>query len=102
VRGGSGLLVLKPLEAGPTQGWDIAQGIQQVSQDVLRLGQGSLYPALQRLEAQGWIASEWGASENNRKAKYYKLPAAGRKQLLAETKTWRLFTRAVQLILKTP
>jgi transcriptional regulator len=96
------LLVLKTLQAGPTHGWDIAQRIQQVSQDVLRVGQGSLYPALHRLEAQGWIASEWGASENNRKAKYYKLTAAGRKQLAAETETWRLFTGAVELILKTP
>ena len=81
------LLVLKTLQSGPTHGWDIAQRIQQISQDVLRVGQGSLYPALHRLEAQGWIASEWGASENNRKAKYYKLTAAGRKQLAAETET---------------
>jgi len=95
------LLVLKTLQSGPTHGWDIAQRIQQVSQDVLRVGQGSLYPALHRLEAQGWIASEWGASENNRRAKYYKLTAAGRKQLEAETETWKLFTGAVELILKT-
>src|SRR5262249_15902839 len=96
------LLVLKTLQSGPTHGWDIAQRIQQVSQDVRRVGEGSLYPALHRLEAQGWIASEWGASENNRKAKYYKLTAAGRKQLATETETWRLFTGAVELILKTP
>src|SRR5262244_1588746 len=95
------LLVLKTLQSGPTHGWDIAQRIQQVSQDVLRVGQGSLYQALHRQEAQGWIASEWGASENNRKAKDYKLTAAGRKQLEAETETWRLFTGAVELILKT-
>jgi PadR family transcriptional regulator, regulatory protein PadR len=95
------LLALKTLQSGPTHGWDIAQRIQQISQDVLRVGQGSLYPALHRLEAQGWIASEWGASENNRKAKYYKLTAAGRKQLSAETETWRRFTGAVELILKT-
>jgi PadR family transcriptional regulator, regulatory protein PadR len=95
------LLVLKTLQSGPTHGWDIAQRIQQISQDVLRVGQGSLYPALHRLEAQGWIASEWGASENNRKAKYYKLTATGRKQLTAETETWRRFTGAVELILKT-
>ena len=69
---------------------------------MLRVGQGSLYPALHRLEAQGWIASVWGASENNRKAKYYKLTVAGRKQLEAETETWKLFTGAVELILKTP
>jgi transcriptional regulator len=68
---------------------------------VLRVGQGSLYPALHRLEAQGWIISEWGASDNNRRAKFYRLTAAGRKQLAAETKSWERFTEAVQLILKT-
>src|SRR5262245_36321208 len=95
-------LCSKRFRLGRLMAPDIAQRIQQVSQDVLRVGQGSLYPALHRLEAQGWIASEWGASENNRKAKYYKLTAAGRKQLAAETETWRLFTGAVELILKTP
>src|SRR5262249_49480416 len=75
------LLVLKTLQAGPTHGWDIAQRIQQVSRDVLRVGQGSLYPALHRLESRGWIRSDWGASDNNRRAKFYKLTAAGRKQL---------------------
>jgi transcriptional regulator len=95
------LLVLKTLQSGPTHGWDIAQRIQQVSQDVLRVGQGSLYPALHRLEAQGWISSEWGASDNNRKAKFYKLTAAGRKQLANETALWELFSGAVALILKT-
>lgn len=95
------LLVLKTLQTGPTHGWDIAQRIQQVSQDVLRVGQGSLYPALHRLEAQGWISSEWGASDNNRKAKFYKLTAAGRKQLADETESWRRFSDAVAMILKT-
>jgi PadR family transcriptional regulator PadR len=95
------LLVLKTLQSGPTHGWDIAQRIQQVSQDVLRVGQGSLYPALHRLEAQGWIGSEWGASDNNRKAKFYKLTAAGRKHLAAETESWERFSGAVALILKT-
>jgi transcriptional regulator len=95
------LLVLKTLQPGPTHGWDIAQRIQQVSQDVLRVGQGSLYPALHRLEAQGWISSEWGASDNNRKAKFYKLTAAGRKQLADETESWRRFSDAVAMILKT-
>jgi PadR family transcriptional regulator PadR len=95
------LLVLKTLQAGPRHGWDIAQRIQQVSREILRVGQGSLYPSLHRLEAQGWITSEWGASENNRKAKFYKLTAAGRKQLSAETESWRRFTGAVELILKT-
>lgn len=95
------LLVLKTLQSGPTHGWDIAQRIQQVSKDVLRIGQGSLYPALYRLEGQGWISSEWDTSENNRRAKFYKLTAAGRKQLAAETKAWERFCGAVALILET-
>ena len=95
------LLVLKTLQSGPTHGWDIAQRIQQVSKEVLRVGQGSLYPALHRLEAQGWITSEWGASENNRRAKFYKLTAAGRKQLNVETESWERFTAAVGLVLNT-
>jgi PadR family transcriptional regulator PadR len=94
------LLVLKTLQSGPTHGWDIAQRIQQVSRDVLRVGQGSLYPALHRLEARGWIASEWGASDNNRRAKFYKLTATGRKQLAEETELWERFAAAVALILK--
>jgi PadR family transcriptional regulator PadR len=95
------LLVLKTLQSGPTHGWDISHRIQQVSRDVLRVGQGSLYPALHRLEGRGWIASEWGASENNRRAKYYRLTAAGRRQLAEETEAWERFTSAVALILKT-
>jgi PadR family transcriptional regulator PadR len=95
------LLLLKTLQAGPSHGWDVAQRIQQASRGALRVGQGSLYPALHRLEARGWIASEWGASENNRRAKFYRLTAAGRKQLAAETETWERFTGAVKLILKT-
>ena len=95
------LLILKTLQAGPRHGWDIAQRIQQVSKEALRVGQGSLYPALYRLEDRGWIAAEWGASENNRKAKFYRLTAAGRKQLLAETEGWERFSGAVALILKT-
>jgi PadR family transcriptional regulator, regulatory protein PadR len=95
------LLVLKTLQAGPRHGWDIGQRIQQVSQEVLRVGQGSLYPALHRLEQRGWIASEWGASENNRRAKFYQLTAAGRRQLATETEGWERFTGAVALILKT-
>jgi PadR family transcriptional regulator len=101
LQGALDLLVLKTLQSGPTHGWDIAQRIQQISRDVLRVGQRSLYSALHWLEARGWIASEWGESENNRKAKYYKLTAAGRKQLENEIETWRLFTGAVELILKT-
>ena len=95
------LLVLKTLQTGPTHGWDIAQRIQQVSREVLRVGQGSLYPALHRLEDRGWITSEWGASDNNRRAKFYRLSAAGRKQLVAETAEWERFTGAVALILRT-
>lgn len=95
------LLVLKTLQAGPTHGWDIAQRIQQVSREVLRVGQGSLYPSLHRLETQGWITSEWGASDNNRRAKFYKLTAAGRRKLTDETESWRRFTGAVELILRT-
>ena len=95
------LLVLKTLQAGPAHGWDIAQRIQQVSQDVLRVGQGSLYPALHRLEAQGWISASWGASENNRRAKFYRLTASGRRQLANETESWERFSGAVALILKT-
>lgn len=94
------LLVLKTLQAGPTHGWDIAQRIQQVSREALKVNQGSLYPALHRLEGQGWIASEWGASENNRRAKFYKLTPAGRKQLAAETADWERFAGAISLILQ--
>jgi PadR family transcriptional regulator PadR len=95
------LLVLKTLQAGPTHGWDISQRIQQLSEDVLQVNQGSLYPALHRLEDKGLIASEWGASENNRRAKFYKLTAAGRKQLQEETETWQRFSRAITLVLQS-
>jgi PadR family transcriptional regulator, regulatory protein PadR len=83
------LIVLKTLEAlGPLHGYGIAQRIQQVSEDLLKLNQGTLYPALLRLEQRGWISSKWGASENNRKAKYYALTRAGRKQIITETVSW--------------
>src|SRR5918997_3803932 len=94
------LLILKTLQTGPTHGWDIAQRIRQVSGEILSVNQGSLYPALHRLEAQGRIASEWGASDNNRQAKFYKLTAAGRRQLAAETEAWERFSRAVGLVLQ--
>ena len=94
------LLILKTLQPGPTHGWDIAQRIRQVSREVLSVNQGSLYPALHRLEAQGRIASEWGASDNNRRAKFYRLTAAGRRHLAAETETWERFSNAVGLILQ--
>ena len=96
------LLVLKTLTLEPMHGWGISQRIQQLSRDVLQVNQGSLYPALHRLEQKGWIAAEWGTSENNRKAKYYRLTALGRKQLGAETESWRRFVGAVEQILATP
>ena len=95
------LLVLKTLQSGTTHGWDIAQRIQQVSRDVLKVNQGSLYPALHRLEAQGLVASEWGDSENNRRAKFYKLTKKGRRRLAEETETWQRFSGAVTRILQT-
>src|SRR5215510_8993094 len=89
------VLILKTLTAGAMHGWGIAQRIQQLSQDVLRVNQGSLYPALHRLEGEGWIAAEWGASENNRKAKYYRLTRSGQRQLDTETENWRRLSAAV-------
>jgi PadR family transcriptional regulator len=94
------LLILKTLRPGPTHGWDISQRIRQVSRETLSVNQGSLYPALHRLEAQGCIASEWGESDNSRRAKFYRLTPAGRRQLAAETETWERFSRAVGLILQ--
>ena len=94
------LLILKTLQPGPTHGWDIAQRIRQVSRDVLQVNQGSLYPALHRLEAQGWIASEWGTSDNNRRAKFYKLTMTGLRHLASETESWERFSRAIRLILQ--
>jgi transcriptional regulator len=93
------MLILKTLALGAMHGWGISQRIQQVSEDVLRVNQGSLYPALHRLEASGWIESEWGASENNRQAKFYKLTRAGQKQLRAEQAQWERMAGAVQRIL---
>jgi PadR family transcriptional regulator, regulatory protein PadR len=93
------VLILQTLATGPMHGWGVAQRIQQVSKDVLQIGQGSLYPALHRLEYRGWIKSEWGASENNRKAKFYGLTATGRKQLDAELKTWERLSTAIGLVL---
>jgi transcriptional regulator len=95
------LLILKTLSPGPMHGWGISLRIQQVSQDVLQVNQGSLYPALHRLEQQGLIASEWGASENNRQAKFYELTRAGRRQLAEETKSWERLAAAVGRILAT-
>lgn len=95
------LLILRTLGANePMHGWGIAQRIQLVSKEALTVNQGSLYPALHRLEAQGLIEAEWGLSENNRQAKFYRLTKAGRKQLAAETDYWQRFTAAVGLVLK--
>ena len=93
------LLILQTLAAGPMHGWGVAQRIQQVSKDVLQIGQGSLYPALHRLEYKGWIAADWGASENNRRAKFYALTALGREQLESELATWDRLSAAVGLVL---
>ena len=93
------MLILKALQHDPRHGLAIADRIQQLSQDTLRVEQGSLYPALYRLEAQGWIKAEWGVSDNNRKARFYKLTAAGRKQLVAETEHWSRITAAIDLVL---
>jgi PadR family transcriptional regulator PadR len=93
------LLILQTLGLGPMHGWGVAQRIQQMSKDVLQIGQGSLYPALYRLEYKGWIRSEWGSSENNRRAKFYRLTAAGRKQLEKELATWDRFSTAIALVL---
>ncbi len=95
------LLILKTLALEPMHGWGIAQRIQQVSQDVLQVQQGSLYPALYRLEQQGWIEAEWGASENNRRAKYYCLTSRGRKQLERETSNWARLSAAISQVLET-
>jgi PadR family transcriptional regulator, regulatory protein PadR len=95
------MLILKTLALEPAHGWGIAQRIQQVSRDVLQVNQGSLYPALYRLEHQGWIASEWGTSENNRKAKFYRLTREGQRQLDAETENWERVSAAIDRILET-
>jgi PadR family transcriptional regulator, regulatory protein PadR len=94
------LLVLKTLLRGPMHGWSIALRIQEVSRDALLIQQGSLYPALHRLEDAGFVAAEWGTSENNRRAKFYRLTAAGKKQLAVETESWKSFTDAVTLVLR--
>jgi len=94
------LLILRCLASGEMHGWGIAQRLQQISQDVLQVNQGSLYPALYRLEQQGAIGSTWGDSENNRRAKFYALTRAGRKQLADETESWERMTAAIARILQ--
>jgi len=95
------LLILKTLELQPMHGWGIAQRIQQVSEEVLQINQGSLYPALHRLEEQGWVRATWAPSENNRQAKYYELTRTGRKQLSDEAENWARLAGAVGRILGT-
>lgn len=94
------LLILKTLALEPMHGWGIAHRIQQASQDALQIGQGSLYPALHRLEYKGWIQSEWASSENNRRAKFYSLTRAGKKQLNDELANWNRLTSAITLVLE--
>ena len=93
------MLVLKTLQFGAMHGWGITERLQQGSRNILRVGQGSLYPALYRLERQGYVASSWNTTENNRRARYYELTAAGRARLTEERQAWRRMSRAVELIL---
>ena len=95
------LLILKVVALGPVHGYGIAQRIRQISNDVLQVQQGSLYPALHRLEKRGWVAADWGTSDNGRQARFYKLSAKGRRQLAAEEQSWNHLSQAVQLILDT-
>ena len=94
------MLILKSLQLEPMHGFGISVRIRQISDEVLQVEQGSLYPALYRLEEQGWIKAEWGVSDNNRKARFYALTAAGRKQLEAETANWERLAGAINLVLK--
>lgn len=101
LRGSLDLLVLKTLSLAPMHGWGISQRVQQISNGALEVNQGSLYPALQRLEKDGLITSEWGTTDNNRRARYYKLSAAGRKALGTELKDWQRFAAALDAVLRT-
>jgi len=93
------MLVLKALQLGTMHGWGITERLEQGSQNILKIGQGSLYPALYRLERQGFVSSTWGTSENNRRARFYSLTATGRQRLAEERQTWRRMARAVEMIL---
>ena len=101
VQGTLDLLILKSLVLEPMHGWAIGARIRQLSNDVLLVQQGSLYPALQRLEHQGWISAKWGVSEQKRRAKYYALTRAGRKQLEKETASWERLAAAITLVVRT-
>lgn len=100
LQGNLALLVLKTLARSPMHGYGITLRIQQISEDILRVEEGSLYPALHRMEQDGWVSAEWGMSENHRRARYYRLTAAGRKQLAAEEENWERLTQAVAQVLK--
>jgi len=100
VQGTLDLLILRVISLEPVHGWAIAQRIRQMSNEELRVGQSALYPALHKLEQQGWIEAEWAASENNRRAKYYTLTAAGRKALKTETAQWQRLSSAISLVVK--
>ena len=101
IQGTLDLLILRVLSRGEMHGWGIAERIGQLSNDVLAVGEGSLYPALYRMQDRGWIESEWGTSDNNRKAKFYRLTKAGRKQLEVEQETWDRMTVAIGEILRS-
>ncbi len=100
VQGTVDLLIMKTVALEPLHGWAIAQRIRQLSNDVLQLLQGSLYPALQRLERQGWISAEWGVSENNRRARFYRLTKAGHRRLQREQGNWERLSGAIALVLR--
>jgi transcriptional regulator len=100
VQGTVDLLIMKTIALEPLHGWAIAQRIRQLSDDILHVQQGSLYPALQRLERQGWITAEWGASENNRRARFYRLTRAGKKRLEQEEAAWQRLSSAIGLVLE--
>ena len=95
------LLILKAASLEPMHGWGLSQRIQQISSGVLEVNQGSLYPALHRLVKRGWLQASWGTSENNRRARFYRLTAVGTRQLVEETATWRRFSTAVEAVLTT-
>ena len=101
VQGTLDLLIMRTIASEPHHGWAIAQRIQALSNDVLQVNQGSLYPALQRLERQGWITADWGASETNRRARFYRLTAPGRRRLEAEMQDWDRLSSAIALVLRT-
>lgn len=101
LRGSLDLLVLKTLSLAPMHGWGISQRVQQISDGALELNQGSLYPALQRLEKDGLITSEWGTTDNNRRARYYRITASGRKALGDELESWRRFAAGLEAVLRT-